>query len=153
MLNIGDKAPDFSAKDQNDKDFKLSDNLGKTVVLYFYPKDDTHGCTKEACSFRDNFEELGKAGILVVGVSPDDNKSHKKFIEKYKLPFTLLCDTNKEVLSLYDAYGEKNMYGKISLGVLRKTFLINEEGTIVHIFKKPKTDIHAQEVLEKLKKL
>jgi peroxiredoxin Q/BCP len=153
MLNIGDKAPDFSSKDQNDNDFKLSDNLGKTVVLYFYPKDDTPGCTKEACSFRDNFEDLVKAGIIVVGVSPDDNKSHKKFIDKYKLPFTLLSDTSKEVLALYDAYGEKNMYGKISLGVLRKTFLINEEGNIVHIFKKPKTDIHAQEVLEKLKKL
>lgn len=153
MLNIGDKAPDFLAKDQNGKDFKLSANFGKKIVLYFYPKDDTPGCTKEACSFRDNFEQLEKTGILVVGVSPDDNESHKSFIANYKLPFTLLSDTNKDVLTLYDAYGEKNMYGKISLGVLRKTFLINEEGTIVHIFKKPKTDIHAKEVLEKFKKL
>lgn len=153
MLNIGDKAPDFLTKDQDGKDFKLSDNFGKKIVLYFYPKDDTPGCTKEACSFRDNFEELEKTGILVVGVSPDDSESHKSFINNYKLPFTLLSDTNKDVLSLYDAYGEKNMYGKISLGVLRKTFLINEDATIVHIFKKPKTDIHAKEVLEKFKKL
>lgn len=153
MLNIGDKAPDFLAKDQDGKDFKLSDNFGKKIVLYFYPKDDTPGCTKEACSFRDNFEELEKTGILVIGVSPDDSEAHKSFINNYKLPFTLLSDTNKDVLSLYDAYGEKNMYGKISLGVLRKTFLINEDGIIVHIFKKPKTDIHAKEVLEKFKKL
>ncbi|MEK7432960.1 MAG: thioredoxin-dependent thiol peroxidase [Cyanobacteriota bacterium] len=151
MLSIGDKAPDFVSKDQNNNDFKLSSNIGKKIALYFYPKDDTPGCTKEACSFRDNFEAVSNAGILVIGVSPDDIKSHNKFIEKYKLPFSLLADTNKEILNLYDAYGEKNMYGKISMGVLRKTFLINEEGTIIHIFKKPKTDIHAEEVLAKFK--
>ncbi|MFN8672049.1 MAG: thioredoxin-dependent thiol peroxidase [Candidatus Sericytochromatia bacterium] len=153
MLEIGNKAPDFLLKDQNNNDFKLSDNIGKKIVVYFYPKDDTPGCTKEACSFRDNFEELKNKDILIVGISPDNNKSHTKFIEKYKLPFTLLSDENKEVLNLYNAYGEKNMYGKITMGVLRKTYLIDEKGNIVHIFKKPKTDIHAQEVLEKFSKL
>lgn len=153
MLNIGDKAPDFTAKDQNDKPVKLSDFQGKKVVLYFYPRDNTPGCTKEACSFRDNFADLKKAGMVVLGVSPDSAASHQKFIGKYNLPFTLLTDPDKEVLNLYQAYGEKNMYGKITLGVIRTTFMIDEKGNIVHIFKKPKTEIHAEEVLNKFKEI
>lgn len=149
MLEIGDKAIDFKAKDQNGKEVNLSDFKGKKVVLYFYPKDNTPGCTKEACSFRDNFQELTDKGIVVLGVSPDSSESHKKFEQKYELPFTLIADPEKEVANLYNVYREKNMYGKITMGIVRTTFLINEEGNIVHIFKKPKTDIHATEVLAK----
>lgn len=149
MLEIGDKAIDFKAKDQNGKEVSLSDFKGKKVVLYFYPKDNTPGCTKEACSFRDNFQELTDKGIVVLGVSPDSSESHKKFEQKYELPFTLVADPDKSIITSYDLYREKNMYGKISMGVVRTTFLINEEGNIVHIFKKPKTDIHATEVLAK----
>lgn len=149
MLDIGNKAPDFKAKDQNGKEVSLSNFKGKKVVLYFYPKDNTPGCTKEACSFRDNFEELSKKDIVILGVSPDSSESHKKFEQKYELPFTLIADPEKEVANLYNVYREKNMYGKITMGIVRTTFLINEEGNIVHIFKKPKTDIHATEVLAK----
>jgi peroxiredoxin Q/BCP len=149
MLEIGDKAIDFKAKDQNGREVSLSDFKGKKVVLYFYPKDNTPGCTKEACSFRDNFQELTDKGIVVLGVSPDSSESHKKFEQKYELPFTLVADPDKSIINSYDLYREKNMYGKISMGVVRTTFLINEEGNIVHIFKKPKTDIHATEVLAK----
>lgn len=149
MLDIGNKAPDFTAKDQNGKEVSLSNFKGKKVVLYFYPKDNTPGCTKEACSFRDNFDELSKKDIVILGVSPDSSESHKKFEQKYELPFTLIADPEKEVANLYNVYREKNMYGKITMGIVRTTFLINEEGNIVHIFKKPKTDIHATEVLAK----
>jgi peroxiredoxin Q/BCP len=149
MPDIGSKAPDFTAKDQNGNQVKLSDFIGKKVVLYFYPKDDTPGCTKEACSFRDNFEDLKKERIVVLGVSPDSIASHQKFANKYTLPFTLISDSEKEIVNLYGVYREKNMYGKISLGVVRTTFLIDEKGKIVHIFNKVKTDIHAEEVLEK----
>jgi peroxiredoxin Q/BCP len=151
MLNIGDKAPDFTTKDQDGNTVKLSDFKGKKVALYFYPKDNTPGCTKEACSFRDNFADVKKAGIVVLGVSPDTEASHQKFISKYSLPFTLLADSEKELVQLYDVYGEKNMYGKKMMGVIRTTFLIDEKGKIVHIFKKPKTEIHAEEVLNKFK--
>jgi peroxiredoxin Q/BCP len=151
MPEIGDKAPDFTTRDQNGNTVKLSDFKGKKVALYFYPKDDTPGCTKEACSFRDNFAEVKKAGIVVLGVSGDSQAAHQKFIGKYSLPFTLLSDPEKEVLNLYEVYKEKNMYGKISMGIVRTTFLIDEQGKIVHIFKKPKTDIHAEEVLNKFK--
>jgi peroxiredoxin Q/BCP len=149
MPDIGSKAPDFTAKDQNGNQVKLSDFIGKKVVLYFYPKDDTPGCTKEACSFRDNFEDLKKERIVVLGVSPDSIASHQKFANKYTLPFTLISDSEKEIVNLYGVYREKNMYGKISLGVVRTNFLIDEKGKIVHIFNKVKTDIHAEEVLEK----
>ena len=153
VLNIGDTAPDFSVLDHNGKKVNLSDFKGKKVALYFYPKDDTPGCTKEACSFRDNFEAVKKAGIEVLGVSADSQASHQKFIGKYELPFTLLADTEREVMNLYGVYREKNLYGKISLGVVRTTFLIDETGKIVHIFKKPKTDIHAEEVMNQFQKL
>lgn len=153
MLNIGDVAPDFSAFDQDDEKVNLNDFKGKKVVLYFYPKDDTPGCTKEACSFRDNFSELTEKGIVILGVSTDNTKSHKKFQNKYNLPFTLLADPEKELVALYDVFKEKNMYGKKILGTVRTTFLIDEEGKIIHIFKKPKSEIHATEVLEKFKSL
>ena len=148
MLEVGKKAPDFTLKDQGGNKIKLSDYKGKPVVLYFYPKDDTPGCTKEACSFRDNFGMFKRKGIEVLGVSIDNEKSHVKFKEKYNLPFTLLSDSDKKVVEKYGVWIEKNMYGKKKWGTARKTFLIDEDGKIKHIFNKVKTDIHAQEVLE-----
>jgi peroxiredoxin Q/BCP len=147
MLNVGDKAPAFSAKDQDGNTVKLSDLKGKKIALYFYPKDDTPGCTKQACSLRDGMPKLKKAGITVLGVSTDDKESHQAFIKKYKLPFTLLADTNKKLVEKYGVYGEKNMYGKKYMGVNRTTFLIDEEGKIKKIFKRVKVDEHADEVL------
>lgn len=148
MLNTGDKAPDFTAKDQDGKEFRFSALNGKKIALYFYPKDDTPGCTKEACSLRDGFPKLKKNGIEVVGVSPDDEESHRKFIGKYDLPFTLLADTGKDLVNLYGVYGERNLYGNKFMGVKRTTFLIDEEGTIVKIFKRVKVAEHADEVLK-----
>ena len=150
MIEVGKKAPDFTLKDQDGVKHKLSDYKGKPVVLYFYPKDDTSGCTKEACSFRDNFATFKSKGIVVLGVSIDDEKSHTKFINKYELPFTLLADTEKKVVEKYGVWQEKNMYGKKYWGTVRKTFLIDADGKVSHIFNKVKTDIHAEEVLEKL---
>jgi len=150
MIEIGKKAPDFTLTDQDGNTHKLSDYKGKKLVLYFYPKDDTPGCTKEACSFRDRFDALRKKGIEVLGVSIDDETSHTKFREKYNLPFNLLADTEKEVVEKYGVWVEKNMYGKKKWGIARKTFLIDEQGKISHIFNKVNTDIHADEVLDKL---
>jgi peroxiredoxin Q/BCP len=147
-LKVGDKAPAFSLKNTEGKTVKLSDYIGKKVVLYFYPKDDTPGCTKEACGFRDDFAQLRKRGVEVIGVSGDDQNSHQKFTEKYSLPFTLLSDPDHEMMSKYGAWGEKNMYGKKSMGVLRITYIIDEEGKIAHLFKKVKTDTHSQDVLK-----
>jgi thioredoxin-dependent peroxiredoxin len=147
MLNEGDAAPDFNVKDQNGNDVKLSDHAGKRVVLYFYPKDDTPGCTKEACSFRDANDVYAEKGIKVFGVSTDDGKSHQKFISKYELPFDLLADVDKEVVEAYGVYGEKSMYGKKYMGVNRTTFLIGEDGKIVKIFNKVNVSEHADEVL------
>lgn len=151
MLKAGDKAPDFSAKDQDGNKIKLSDFKGKKIVLYFYPKDDTPGCTKQACSLRDGYPKLKKNNIEVLGASIDDEKSHQKFIEKYDLPFTLIADTDKKVVNKYDVYGEKNMYGRKYMGTKRTTFLIDEEGKIVKIFKRVKVAEHADEVLEAFK--
>jgi peroxiredoxin Q/BCP len=148
MLEIGKKAPDFTLKDQDGNKRKLSDYAGKPVVLYFYPKDNTPGCTKEACSFRDNFGLFKRKGVEVLGVSIDDEKSHTKFREKYSLPFNLLADTEKKVVEKYGVWVEKNMYGKKKWGIARKTFLIDESGKVKHIFNKVKTDIHAHEVLD-----
>lgn len=148
MLNEGDIAPDFTTKDQNGNTVKLSDFKGKRVVLYFYPKDDTPGCTKEACSLRDSFDVFEEKGIKILGVSTDDEKSHQKFITKYNLPFDLLADTEKKIVESYGVWGEKNMYGKKYFGINRTTFLIDGEGKIVKIFKKVKVDEHAEEVLE-----
>ena len=148
MLQEGDKAPDFSVKDQDGADVKLSDFRGSKVVLYFYPKDDTPGCTKEACSLRDGFSTFEEKDIKILGVSADDEKSHRKFISKYQLPFTLLADTDHRIADAYDSYGEKQFMGKTYTGVLRKTFLIDETGKIKKVFDKVKVDEHADEVLE-----
>lgn len=148
MLQEGDKAPDFTSKDQNGEKVKLSDYKGQKVVLYFYPKDDTPGCTKQACSLRDGFSELKKNNITVLGVSVDDEKSHQKFIAKYDLPFTLIADTDKDIVERYGVWGEKNMYGRKYMGTNRHTYLINEDGTIRKIMKKVKVGEHADEVLK-----
>ncbi len=147
MLKEGSKAPDFTATNQNGQKVKLSDLKGKRVVLYFYPKDDTPGCTKEACSFRDADDEYTKKGIKVLGVSTDSESSHQKFISKFSLPFDLLADTDKNIVEKYGVWGEKSMYGRKYMGTLRKTFLIDENGKIVKIFDKVKVDEHADEVL------
>lgn len=147
-LDKGDKAPLFNAKDQNGNEVKLEDFSGKKVVLYFYPKDMTPGCTNQACNLRDNFELLKKEGIEVLGVSPDDEKRHQKFIDKHDLPFTLIADPDKEVINAYGIWGPKKFMGKEYDGVHRTTFLINEEGKIHDIIKKPKTKAHAEEILE-----
>lgn len=148
MLKEGDVAPDFSVKNQNGEDVKLTDMRGQRVVLYFYPKDDTPGCTKQACSLRDGFADFERENIKVFGISMDDEKSHQKFISKYELPFTLLVDANHEVADAYESYGEKQFMGKNYMGVLRKTFLIDEDGKIKKIFDKVKVDEHAGEVLQ-----
>lgn len=148
MLKEGNKAPDFTAKDQDGKKVKLSDYKGKRVVLYFYPKDDTPGCTKEACSFRDADDVFNSKGIKVFGVSTDDEKSHQKFISKFQLPFDLLADTDKKIVEKYGVWGEKSMYGRTYMGTLRKTFLIGKDGKIVKIFDKVKVAEHADEVLK-----
>ena len=148
MLKEGDKAPAFTTTNQDGKKVKLSDFKGKRVALYFYPKDDTPGCTKEACSFRDADDVFRKKGIVVLGVSIDDEKSHQKFISKYQLPFDLLADTDKSIVEAYGVWGEKSMYGKKYMGTHRKTFLIDEKGKIVKIFDKVKVAEHADEVLE-----
>ncbi len=147
MLKEGDKAPAFKGKNQDGKAVKLADFKGKKLALYFYPKDDTPGCTKQACSLRDGIAELKKAGIEVVGVSIDDEKSHQKFIAKYELPFDLLADTDKSIVEAFGVWREKSMYGKKYMGTHRKTFLIDEKGKIVKIFDKVKVSEHADEVL------
>jgi peroxiredoxin Q/BCP len=149
MLQSGQKAPSFKGKDHNGKTISLNDFKGKKLILYFYPKDDTPGCTAESCNLRDNYEHMLKSGYAVVGVSPDDATSHQKFAEKYSLPFPLIADTDKKMLSDYEAWGEKNMYGKIFMGVLRKTYVIDEEGMIVEIIKKVDTKNHAEQILKK----
>jgi thioredoxin-dependent peroxiredoxin len=148
MLKEGDKAPSFKSKDQDGNPVNLSDFKGQKVVLYFYPKDDTPGCTKEACSFRDADDVYRKKGIKVFGVSTDDEKSHQKFISKFQLPFDLLADTDKSIVNAYGVWGEKSMYGKKYMGTNRKTFLIDENGKIAKIFDKVNVEQHADEVLE-----
>ena len=149
-LQEGSKAPAFTAKDQNGNTVTLDQFKGKKVVLYFYPKDDTPGCTAEACDFRDNYQGLQAKGIEVLGVSVDDEKSHQKFITKHSLPFTLLADTDKQIVEAYGVWGEKNMYGKKYMGTNRATFVIDEEGNIAHIIKKVDTKNATAQVLELL---
>lgn len=148
MLKEGDAAPDFSTKDERGLPVRLSDLRGQRVVLYFYPKDDTPGCTKEACSFRDNFQEFKDAGIRVLGVSLDAEDSHQAFISKYNLPFTLLSDTDHSVSDAYGVYGEQSWGDKKFMGVARKTFLIDEEGKIKKVFDKVNVEQHADEVMK-----
>lgn len=150
MIDVGQPAPAFTLPAQTGAEVSLASLKGKAVVLYFYPKDDTPGCTKEACSFRDNWETLQEKGVVVLGVSPDTVASHQKFAQKHQLPFTLLADDGHRVAEAYGAWGEKNMYGKKMMGILRTTFLIGPDGLVKHVWKKPKTDIHAEEVLSKL---
>ncbi|MBV8254275.1 MAG: thioredoxin-dependent thiol peroxidase [Chitinophaga sp.] len=147
-LKEGDKAPVFKGKDQHGKTVSLTDFKGKRVVLYFYPKDMTPGCTAQACNLRDNYNDLLKKGYAVVGVSIDSEQSHQKFIEKYELPFTLLADEDKKIVNQYGVWGEKKMMGKTYDGIHRTTFLINGEGVIDHIIKKPDTKNHTEEILE-----
>ncbi|MEQ8909148.1 MAG: thioredoxin-dependent thiol peroxidase [Vicingaceae bacterium] len=146
-LKIRDQAPDISSIDQNGNNFKLKDLRGKKVVLYFYPKDNTPGCTKEACNLRDNYKQLQKEGYEVVGVSADSQKKHQNFIAKYDLPFTLLADEEKEVIQAFDAWGLKKFMGKEYEGIIRKTFVIDEEGKIEDIIEKVKTKEHSAQIL------
>jgi peroxiredoxin Q/BCP len=151
-LKEGQQAPEFTGKDQEGNTITLSQFKGQTVVLYFYPKDDTPGCTAEACDFRDNYAGLKAKGIVVLGVSVDDEKSHQKFVTKHSLPFTLLADTDQSIVTAYGVWGEKNMYGKKYMGTNRTTFLIDEEGVISHIIKKVDTKNSTAQVLELLQK-
>jgi peroxiredoxin Q/BCP len=150
ILKEGDQAPDFTAKDQDGKIISLSEYKGKNVILYFYPKDDTPGCTAEACSFRDNYQSMLSKGFEVIGVSTDDEKSHKKFETKYSLPFSLIADTDKSINEAYGVWVEKNMYGKKYMGTARKTFLVNGEGAISKIIDKVDTKNSSQQVLDLL---
>ena len=147
MIKEGATAPAFKTTDTNGKSLSLKDFRGQKVVLYFYPKDDTPGCTKEACSFRDGFLKFKKRGITILGVSPDSEKSHQKFTAKYKLPFTLLADTDHSIADAYGVYGEKKFMGRTYMGIHRTTFLIDEKGKIKKVFEKVKPDDHADEVL------
>lgn len=150
-LSEGQKAPEFTANDQNGKSVSLNNFAGKSIILYFYPKDDTPGCTAEACSFRDNYESLLAEGFEVLGVSTDDEKSHLKFISKYNLPFSLIADTEKKIVEAYGVWVEKNMYGKKYMGVSRKTFIIDKNGMIHKIIDKVDTKNSSAQVLEILK--
>ena len=150
-LKVGDIAPGFKGKDQNGNEISLSNLKGKKIILYFYPKDDTPGCTAEACNLRDNYSELTSNGFEVIGVSADNEKSHQKFISKYELPFTLISDTDKNILKAYEAWGTKKMYGKEYEGTIRKTFVISGEGKIIRIFDKVDTKNHTEQILDALK--
>ncbi len=152
-LNVGDTAPNFTLSDQTGQSVTLENLRGKTVVLYFYPKDDTPGCTKEACSFRDNIQQFHTKDAIILGVSADDPASHQAFIQKYGLNFSLLADTEKSVSQAYGVWVEKNMYGKTYMGIERTTFIINAQGVISQIFRQVKVDGHTEEVLEALAKI
>ena len=148
MLEEGTKAPAFKGIDQNGKPVSLADYKEKKLVLYFYPKDSTPTCTVQACNIRDNFSALKKAGIHIIGISADDVKSHKKFEEKHQLPFTIIADTERTIIDKFGVWGEKQLYGKKYMGLLRTTFLINEKGVVVKVIEKPKSKQHAEEILE-----
>jgi peroxiredoxin Q/BCP len=150
-MNINDKAPDFTLQDENGKEIAAQDLRGKTVVLYFYPRADTPGCTIEACEFRDTYKKMQKTGAVLLGISPDTPKAQKKFQDKFSLPFTLLADADKRVAEAFGVMKEKNMYGKKVWGVARTTFIIGPDGKIQHIFEKVKPEGHAEEVLAYLK--
>ena len=147
-LKEGDKAPDFTAKDQNGKTVSLSDYKGKNVILYFYPKDDTPGCTAESCSFRDNYQSLLSKGFEVIGVSTDDEKSHKKFEKKFNLPFPLIADTDMKIVNAYGVWGDKVLFGREYQGILRTTFIIDAEGKVAHIIDKVTSATASQQVLD-----
>jgi len=148
QLKAGDKAPEFTAKDQDGTPVSLTDFKGKTVVLYFYPKDNTPTCTVEACDFRDNYQSLLSKGYQVIGVSADDEKSHKKFIKKYNLPFPLLADTDMEIVNAYGVWGEKKLFGREYMGIIRTTFIIGADGAIQHVIDKVDSQAASQQVLD-----
>lgn len=149
-MNIGDKAPETLGFDENGKEIRLSDYKGKKIVLYFYPKDNTSGCTAQACSLRDGYEDLRKAGYEVIGVSVDGAASHQKFIAKHSLPFTLIADTDKKLVEEFGVWGEKKMYGRTYMGTFRTTFIINEDGVIERVItpKEIKVKDHARQILQ-----
>ena len=147
MIKIGDKMPEFEVVDQDGKTVKSQDLLGKKTIIYFYPKDNTSGCTAEACNLRDNYEAMVAKGYNVIGVSKDSAASHKKFIEKYQLPFTLLADTSTEMIQAFGAWGEKSLYGRKYMGTLRETFIFDENGVLVEIIDKVDTKNHAAQIL------
>jgi peroxiredoxin Q/BCP len=149
-ISAGGQAPDFTLPDDEGRMHTLSDYLGKPVALYFYPKDNTSGCTKEACGFRDDYSAYQDAGVTILGVSPDSSKSHANFRTKYDLPFTLLADPEREVIKMYGAWGLKKMYGREYEGILRTTFLIGEDGNILKVFEKVKPANHSAEILAAL---
>lgn len=147
MLKEGEKAPSFSLPDETGTKVSLADFAGKKVVVYFYPKDDTPGCTKEACSLRDNYDAILEKGAVVIGVSKDDGESHKKFKTKYDLPFYLVSDPDAEMIKAYGAWGKKSMYGKEYDGIMRYTYVIDESGTVIKAFEKVNTETHGEEIL------
>ena len=147
MLKIGDKAPDFKSKNEKGEIVSLSQFKGKKLVLYFYPKDNTPGCTAEACDLRDNYQKFIAQGYEILGVSPDNEKSHTNFISKFELPFSLLADTEKEIAIAYGVWGEKKMYGKSYMGILRTTFVISEDGKIENIISKVDTKAHSVQII------
>ncbi|WP_421920516.1 thioredoxin-dependent thiol peroxidase [Marinifilum sp.] len=149
-LKEGDKAPDFKGLNQDEKELKLADFKGKKLILYFYPKDNTPGCTAESCNLNENYDALTKLEFEVVGVSPDKISSHQKFITKYNLAFNLIADTEKEILEAYGVWGMKKMYGREYMGVIRTTFVIAEDGTIEKIFDKVKTKDHTNQILTEM---
>ena len=148
QLTIGQKAPAFTGKDQNGKAISLKDYLGKKVVIYFYPQDDTPTCTVQACNLRDNYVLLKKEGFTIIGISPDAEAKHKKFETKYDLPFTLIADEKLKIIEKYNVWGEKKLYGRAYMGLHRTTFLLDEKGIIKHLFLKPKSKQHAEEIIE-----
>ena len=150
VLQAGDKAPDFQATDQEGKTVSLKDFRGQKLILYFYPKDDTPGCTAEACSLRDNFLILKEKGFEILGVSADSESSHKKFISKYVLPFALIPDKEKTILQAYGAWGKKKLYGREYEGIIRTTFVIDEKGTILKVFTRVDTKNHSQQILDEM---
>lgn len=150
MLEVGVKAPDFKLKDKDGNEVSLSDFKNKKVVVYFYPRDNTPGCTKQACAFRDNYEEFQNKDVVVIGISKDSVKSHSNFAQKHELPFILLSDPELEAIQAYDVWQEKKLYGKVSMGVVRTTYIIDENGIIEKVYNKAKTDKNAMEILEYL---
>ena len=148
MIEVGMKAPNFTLFDKDGKEVTLSSFLGKKVVVYFYPKDNTSGCTQEACNLRDNYQAMIAKGYNVIGVSKDSVKSHKNFAEKYDLPFTLLADTSTEMIQAFGAWGEKSLYGRKYMGTLRTTFIFDEEGILTEIIEKVDTKNHAEQILK-----
>jgi peroxiredoxin Q/BCP len=151
MVEAGQKAPSFKGKNQSGESVSLKDYPGKKLAIFFYPEDDTPTCTEQACNLRDNYALLKKEGIEVVGISPDDVKSHEQFIGKFELPYTLVADPQKKIIEAYGVWGEKNMYGRKYMGLIRTTFLVDEKGVIKHIFKKPRVRQHAEEIIAKAK--